>query len=230
MGVIVLVVEVGSGRDSNSTKHRDSRNTSGMDISTPRRPVPLPAAGDIRLIVENGYIRAVDSNGRKIRLQAEAGIPVQAVAASLSTNLTGNNNDLVFTARRAGVAGNTISISYVNPGAETASESVAVDGNNIVVTLRSVSSVLSTAAQVKAAIEASAAATALVSVANKAANDGTGAVIAMAVTFLSGGVDATEGSAGDMMYDPATEDIYFAREDVGKTSTTGWMYFSAGAL
>ena len=207
-------------RDSISTKRQGKRNTSRMDISTPRRPVSPPAAGDLRLIYEDGYLRAVDPNGRKMRLQVEPGIPALAVAASLSTNLTGNNNDLVFTARTAGAAGNAISVCYVDPGAETAGESVAVSGNDITVTLRSVSSVLSTAAQVKAAIEADAAAAALVSVANKAANDGTGAVIAMSATFLSGGSNATEASAGDQMQE--STNLYTAYRDVTKTSTDGW--------
>ena len=214
------VGRVGSGRDSISTKRQDSRNTSRMDISTPRRLVSPPAAGDLRLFYEDGYLRAVDPNGRKMRLQVESGIPVLAVAASLSTNLTGNNNDLVFTARSAGVDGNAISVAYVDPGAETAGESVAVSGNDIRVTLRSVSSVLSTSAQVKAAIEADDAANALVSVANKAANDGTGAVIEMSDSYLSGGSSATEASAGDQIQDGAY--IYTAISDVLKTSTSGW--------
>lgn len=121
-----------------------------------------------------------------------AAAPVNAVASTLSTNLTGTNNDLTFTAKRKGTYGDGITVAYVDPGVETATESVSVVGKAITVTLRSVSSVLSTAAQVKAAIEANAEANALVTVANKAANDGTGAVIAMAATNLASGVDGTE--------------------------------------
>ena len=113
-----------------------------------------------------------------------------AVAAALTTALTGTNNDMVFTADTAGTAGNNITIAYVNPGVETASESVSVIGSAITVTLRSVSSVLSTAAQVKTALDASGAASALISVANAPGNDGTGVVTAMAATNLAGGYDA----------------------------------------
>lgn len=114
---------------------------------------------------------------------------VTAAAAALTTSLTGADNDLVFTAKAVGVGGNKISVTYVDPEAETATESVSVAGPSIVVTLRSVSTVLSTAAQVAAAIEADTAANALVSVANAAANNGTGVVTAMAKSFLTGGVD-----------------------------------------
>lgn len=137
---------------------------------------------------------------RKLIPSLAAGAPVNAVAAALSTALTGANNDLDYTAKTKGTAGNSITIAYVNPGTETATEAVAVVGTAITVTLRSVSSVLSTAAQVKAAIEANTAANALVSIANKSANDGTGAVIALTATALSGGVDGTVGDAWEQRF------------------------------
>lgn len=105
--------------------------------------------------------------------------------ATLSTNLTGANNDLVFTAKEWGTPSPAITVAYVNPGAETAGETVTVTGHAISVTLRSVSGTLSTAAQVAAAIAASPSASALVSVANKAANDGSGSVIAMSAAALA---------------------------------------------
>lgn len=126
--------------------------------------------------------------------------PVNAVAALLTTALTGANNDLVFTAKVKGTAGNSITVAYINPGQEAAAEVVTVNGSDIVVTLRSVSSVLSTAAQVKAAIEAKAEAAALVSVANSGADTGAGAVIAMAEAPLAGGVDGTVGVAWEQRW------------------------------
>jgi len=112
---------------------------------------------------------------------------ITEATASLSTNLAGDDNDLVYTSKILGLIGNRISIAYVDPEEETATESVEVDGYAITVTLRSVSTVLSTAAQVQAAIEANAAANALVSIDDKADNDGTGEVIALAATNLAGG-------------------------------------------
>lgn len=150
--------------------------------------------------------------------------PVSPVAAALSTNLTGTNNDLVFTAKTAGVVGNAITIAYVDPGVETATETVTVSGSAITVTLRSVSSVLSTAAQVKAAIEANTTANALVSIANKAGNDGTGNVIAMSAAALTGGVDGTVGAAGEMLFDGIN--LYVSVQ----TSTTAVSYWKAISL
>jgi hypothetical protein len=112
---------------------------------------------------------------------------ITEATATLSTNLTGDDNDLVYTSKILGLLGNRISIAYVDPEEETATETVEVDGYAITVTLRSVSTVLSTAAQVQAAIEANAAANALVSIDDKADNDGTGEVIALAATNLAGG-------------------------------------------
>jgi len=148
--------------------------------------------------------------------------------ATLSTNLTGANNDLVFTAITPGVEANDISIEYINPGVETPLETVTVTGNAIQVTLRSVSTVLSTATQVINAINANASASILVSVANKSGNDGSGAVIAMAHTHLAGGTStykayiyfATKTTLNRMLVSTnvITQD-WKALSDVG---TTGW--------
>ena len=151
---------------------------------------------------------------------AAAAAPVNGVAAALTTALTGNNNDLVFTAKTKGAAGNSITITYVDPGEETATETVEVTGTDIVVTLRSVSATLSTAAQVKAAIEADAGANALVAVANAAANDGSGSVIAMAEDALEGGVDCTVAEAGSFVFNGGY--LYYTPTATTKSSAT-WV-------
>lgn len=113
-----------------------------------------------------------------------------AVAATLSTNLTGSNNDLTFTAVTAGTAANSITVSYVDPGTDGAI-SVGVIGNAITVTLAYGSSAItSTGATVRTALNASTAAAALISTALKAANDGTGLVTALSATPLAGGLAA----------------------------------------
>lgn len=117
-----------------------------------------------------------------------------ASAATLTTALAGANNDMVFTAKSTGTGGNAITIAYIDPGEETATESVVVVGSAIAVTLRSVSTDLSTAAQVKTAIEAAAPAHALVSIANSGGDTGAGEVIALTATALSGGVNADPGA------------------------------------
>ena len=109
--------------------------------------------------------------------------------ASLTTALTGTNNDLAFAAVPTGQLGNAIRIRYVAPGTNNAALGVMVTGRDITVNLATNGSagITSTAAQVKTAIEASAAASALVTVANAAGNNGSGVVTALSYTALSGG-------------------------------------------
>ena len=122
------------------------------------------------------------------RVAPEGGVYASAVAASLTTSLTGTNNDLVFTAKATGPAGNNISVTYVDPGGTTATLGVVVTGTDIVVNLgRAASAINTTGTLLKGAIDGSAAAAALVSVANSGADDGTGLVTAMAKSNLSGG-------------------------------------------
>lgn len=152
-------------------------------------------------MLKQGQIGSKSINRELLRvLSVASAAPVNGEAASLTTALTGADNDLVFTAKIKGTGGNAISVSYVDPGEETAEESVDVSGTDIVVTLRSVSATLSTAAQVKAAIEASSEADALVSVANSGGDDGSGSVIAMAEDALEGGIDCTIAEALTVVY------------------------------
>jgi uncharacterized protein (UPF0333 family) len=125
------------------------------------------------------------------------------VAATLDTDSTqGANAAVIYTANNAndGFAGNRISVEYVVPTDDDEAHALAVEvveGSNefgdtylISVSLEvdtDGSTILSTADEVKAAVEANALADALVSVADKAANDGSGVVSAFAETALSGG-------------------------------------------
>ena len=123
--------------------------------------------------------------------------------ASLTTALSGSNNDLVFTAKDTSLDGNNITVQYIDPAANSQSLYVRTDGQVIKVYLATNGggTITSTAAQVKAAIEGHGLANALVSVANAASNDGTGVVTALAATSLSGalvaGRDITVNSATD---------------------------------
>ena len=144
--------------------------------------------------------------------------PKNAVASSLTTALEGNNNDLVFTARTKGVAGDNISIAYVDPEKETAEESVVVTGTDIVVTLRSVSSTLSTANQVIAAIEGNAEANALVTVAKANENTGEGVVTAMTADNLKNGADGTVGVKGQLVFDDSYIYVCTAANTIADTN------------
>lgn len=120
----------------------------------------------------------------------------QKAYASLTTALTGTNNDLTFTSINRGTASNAVRLRYVVAGASTAL-SVAVSGNDITVNVAtdSGSAATSTAAQVLAAVNGHAGASALVSAANATGNDGSGVVAALAYTPLAGGTDWTIATA-----------------------------------
>lgn len=112
-----------------------------------------------------------------------------AESATLTTNLSGTNNDLVFTSKSKNESANAISVKYTDPYATNRSLSVAVTGNAINISLATNSSgaITTTAAQIIAAIAASSPASALVTAANATGNDGSGIVTTMAQTNLSGG-------------------------------------------
>lgn len=111
-----------------------------------------------------------------------------SVAASVETNLAGNNNDLHFDARVPGTAGNAITVAYVDPGGVSATLGVVVAGNAVTVNLgRAASAINSTAQNVMDAIKATPTAMALINPSLKSGNDGTGLVIALAATNLAGG-------------------------------------------
>ena len=115
---------------------------------------------------------------------------VAEVKSSLSTDLEGDNNDLVYTSKLAGTAGDAITIAYIDPG-ETAALNIVVTGTKIVVNLAHDGiGITTTADDISSAISLDDDANALVGVANKVANDGSGVVTAMAETPLAGGVDA----------------------------------------
>jgi hypothetical protein len=113
-------------------------------------------------------------------------------AATLTTALTGSNNDLKYTAAATGSQGNYITVAYIDPLANNAVLAVSVSGYAITVSLATDGggAITSLASDIVTAVGASVAATALVTVANASANDGTGAVTALAATHLSGGGDA----------------------------------------
>ncbi len=107
--------------------------------------------------------------------------------ATLTTALAGANNDLVFTAKQGGPGGNAIRVEYLVP-AGTNLLSVVVRGYDITVNVATTAgAATSTSTLVKAALEANADATRLVSIAHSGADTGAGIVAALAFTALAGG-------------------------------------------
>lgn len=121
-----------------------------------------------------------------------AGAPEDAAQATLTINPTGDDNSLIFTARAYGAEGNGITVAYVAPAGATAALAVSVYRQAITVSLaKAADAVTSTAAQVKAAIEAHGPAAELVTVALDEADtnfvSGAGVVAAAAAAALEGG-------------------------------------------
>ncbi len=112
--------------------------------------------------------------------------------ASLTTALIGDNNDLVFTSLIEGRAGNLISVEYINPNGNNKALDIDVDGLAIKIWLATgvAGAITTTGDLLKAALAAHPVASTLVSVADKAANDGSGLLTAMSMSYLSGAAGA----------------------------------------
>jgi len=131
------------------------------------------ASGEVGTIdLTNAFVTAI------------TGSPTAAVAAALTTALTGINNDIVWTAATAGEGGNSITMEYVITSGSTV---VTVTGKAITVTCASGT----LASAVKTAVAGTPAAAALVTSANAGGNDATGAITAMSALPLTGGKDGT---------------------------------------
>ena len=124
-----------------------------------------------------------------IGLVATAPEALPGVAAEAVVPAIANNADVLITAAAVGTAGNQIRVRYVDPAANSEALAVSVSGNDITVTLATDASgeITSTANQVVTAINGSAEASALVTAANDAGNDGSGLVNAVDFTTLAGG-------------------------------------------
>lgn len=130
------------------------------------------------------------------------------VAASVETELTGEDNDLVFTAVTPGAAGNSITITYTDPAGNDQSLDVTVVGTDIDVSLATDSGgdITSTAAEVLAAVNADGEAKLLVLASLPDGATGAGVVTAMSETALTGGDDggAITSTAADIITEVAS--------------------------
>lgn len=178
--------------------------------------------GDMAVTIA-AYVTSINS-----LLSPSAGAPVNAVRASGTVNPTGNDNGLTYTARAYGTEGNSITVAYTDPGGTTAALAVSVARQAITVSLaRAASAITSTAAEVKAAIEAHAIANQLVTIAIQTgdagvADDGSGIVTAMAAAALTSGAGTGIGvsAPGGICIDTTNSDIY--RND-GSTAAPVWV-------
>lgn len=169
---------------------------------------------------------AVDSTGRKIVKKGTfvGGSSASVFAdrtqklkvahdyAALETAMTGDNNDIKLTAKDDGTGGAAISLTLVDPAANSKDLAVSVVGKGISVSLATgaAGAITTTASELIAAINADEAAAALVTASLKGTDTGAGVVTALAKTSLANGgltgptvidgvllndVDVTSGSA-----------------------------------
>ena len=144
-------------------------------------------------------VTEVDSGPRPIAVASSSVIGIVGTApdsapevkAALSTGTVAANNALTWTSKLNGVLGNKISVRLTDPKAASASLAITVTAQAITVSLATDNSkaITTTAAALKTAIEANAAASALVGLANTGASTGAGVLAALATTFLSGGAN-----------------------------------------
>jgi len=128
------------------------------------------------------------SNGASVSLLAID--YADTTEATLTTAMTGANNDIILTSKLIGTAGNAITITLVDPAGNDQALAVTVVGTDISVSLATggAGAITTTAALLIAAINGDADAFALVN-ASLAQVSGAGAVTALAETSLAGGLD-----------------------------------------
>jgi hypothetical protein len=113
------------------------------------------------------------------------------VKATLDTGSEPTDTGITWTALAAGAAGNSLTVELLDPLTNGAALAVSVTGTDIAVSLATsaLGAIITTAAQILAAIAAHPAAAALVSAADTGTSDGSGVVSAVAKTPLAGGSD-----------------------------------------
>jgi len=117
---------------------------------------------------------------------------VPAVAATLVTGVTADNNAILFTARIPGAAGEGIKVQLKDPSGNNQALKVTIENNVVVVSLATggAGAITSTAADVIAAINASLYVKDILVAANSGASSGAGVVAAVAATALDNGADS----------------------------------------
>lgn len=148
--------------------------------------------------------------------------PTNTTIATLTTNLTGANNDLVYTSKLDGAAGNKFKIAYVDPDEEEAELGIsfAVSEGITTITVNLATdedkAITTTAEDIKTAIDSNPESLVYVDLAED--NDGKGIVTALAATALANGVDGTPAPVGSFIVHEGT--LYIATGKVGTSGAT----------
>lgn len=117
---------------------------------------------------------------------------VAAVAAHMHTGVVGNNNAILWTAKKGGTEGNAIKVQLLDPAGNSKPLKVYAENDTIVVSLATsgAGAIISTAAEVIAAVNSALEAKDLVVASNDGASTGAGVVAAVAATPLADGAAA----------------------------------------
>ena len=95
---------------------------------------PIPASG-LALAHDGLQLKAIDPNGRVLRVRPERGTPVNyvapsaAVAATVAVVYPGYDNNLTFTAAVPGADANGIKVALLDPAEDSATRSVYIDND-----------------------------------------------------------------------------------------------------
>ena len=149
-------------------------------------------------------------------------VPTNTAIATLTTNLTGVNNDLVYTSKADGAMGNKIKIAYVKPDAKYAILKVVPTTASGVTTITvnlatdEDKAITTTAEDIKTAIDSNPESLVYVDLAED--NDGKGVVTALSATALANGVDGTPAPVGSFIVHEGT--LYIATGKVGTSGAT----------
>jgi bifunctional ADP-heptose synthase (sugar kinase/adenylyltransferase) len=126
-----------------------------------------------------------------------------SVAATLTVECTNENSDVLFTAKKAGTAGNSVKVAYVVPSANDEALAVSVSGDTVTVSLATADgagAITSTATEVAEAVNAHLVAKTLVTA--EAQGTGEGVVEAKTAAALSEGTDGNASDAeGILLWD-----------------------------
>lgn len=172
------------------------------DVTTDYTGIGVPIAA------MNGLQTDIDSleSGIMPSMAAESA-PASFVTATYTTELVGANNDIVWTAVAGsswgGTLGNSIDIIYTNPGEDTGACSVSANTStgDVDVTLSyGTGAINATAQDVMDAVAADATASLMIVGTNYSTDDGSGTVTALTTQDLSGGVNGTAGTVGQLYY------------------------------
>lgn len=114
-----------------------------------------------------------------------------AVAATYTSALAGANNDFTLVAKNAGTVGNHVEVALIDPAGNNQALAVTVVDGVVTCALATGAggAITTTATELVAAINASAAANKLVTATVKTGDTGAGVVVALAAANLTGGTE-----------------------------------------